>query len=305
MASSPKWFVIVNPTSGNGSGKRLWPKIQTELDAHSFEYDFVFTQHANHSSELVQNAVKQGFKNIICVGGDGTIHNIVNGLMLQPHCDSSEIAVGIIPIGTGNDWVRTYGISMDFRIAIETIKKGQTSSQDLGKIEIENEATKAVYFNNLAGIGFDAFVVSKVNKFKHLGAIAYLAGAVFGLFNFKNFDAEIHFDSSEREVHALMILIGLCKYSGGGMQLTKDVDPQDGLFDLSITNNFGKFDMIKNFTRLFNGKVTDSKKIETQHAKEVRVLVKNPALFIQADGELIGKGNFKVSMIPKAFTFYA
>ncbi|RZW53642.1 MAG: diacylglycerol kinase family lipid kinase [Flavobacteriaceae bacterium] len=305
MASKTKWLVIINPTSGNGSSKKKWPEIQRLLQVHEFDYDHVFTSYPNHSILLTQTAVNQGYTRIICVGGDGTIHNIVNGIMSQTASDISKVTLGVIPIGTGNDWVKTHGISKDISKAIETIKKGRTSIQDVGKIDLDVQGTGPIYFNNLAGIGFDAFVVKKVKAYKHLGAIAYFLGAIIGLFNFKIFKAWIRFNSEEREVNALMILIGLCQYSGGGMQLTESPDPSDGLFDLSITNNFGRFDVLRNMVNLFNGKVTSSQKIETVKTKEIEVKVDAPKPYIQADGELIGRGNFKVTIIPKALRFYS
>jgi YegS/Rv2252/BmrU family lipid kinase len=306
MAKVMKWFVIINPTSGNGSSKRKWPMIQSLLDSHDFDYSFAFTSRPKHSIDLVQNAVNQVFENIICIGGDGTIHNIVNGIMTQNVKATSKIILGVIPIGTGNDWVKTYGIPKDIEKAIQRIKQNTIKCQDIGKIEFLNIDADAVYFNNLAGVGFDGHVVSKVKKYKNLGATAYLAGAIIGLLEFRNFKAVIEVDTEEIKVNALMILIGLCTYSGGGMRLTKNADPEDGNFDITLTNNFGKFDVLKNIVRLFNGKVTSSKKVRTIKASLVKIHTsdKNRPL-IQADGELIGEGGIKVTLIPKAFTFYA
>ncbi len=247
MANSNRWFVIINPTSGNGSSRKKWPQIKTLLASYNFDFDFAFTEHENHSPELVQQAIENGFLNIICVGGDGTLHNIVNGIMNQTKVSSNKINIGVIPIGTGNDWVKTHNIPNDFEKAIQIIKNGNKKIQDLGKIEFLNKDRKPVYFNNLAGVGFDGFVVSKVHKYKHFGALAYLTGAVLGLFSFKNFNSNILVESKEIYSKTLMVLVGLCNYSGGGMQLTKEPNPFDGLFDISIAKNIGKFDIIKKF----------------------------------------------------------
>lgn len=305
MANSNRWFVIINPTSGNGSSKKKWPQIEALLKAYSFNYDFVFTEHENHSFELIQQALNIGFLNIICVGGDGTLHNIVNGILNQNKVVSNKVAIGMIPIGTGNDWVKTHNIPNDFEKAIQIIKNGTKKLQDLGKIEFLKESRKPVYFNNLAGVGFDGFIVSKVHKYKHFGALAYLTGAFLGLFSFKNFKSKTVAHSKEINSKTLMILVGLCKYSGGGMQLTKNANPFDGLFDVSIAKNIGKLDIIKNLTKLFNGKITNHKKVETLKSDAITITVNEDKLpFIQADGELIGKGNIKVSIVPKAFSFY-
>ncbi len=305
MANSKRWFVIINPTSGNGSSKKKWPKIESMLKTYEFDYKYAFTEHENHSSKLVLEAIENGFENLICVGGDGTLHNIVNGIMNQNKVNSNKINVGMIPIGTGNDWVKTHNIPNDFEKAIQIIKIGHKKLQDLGKIEFVSGDRKPVYFNNLAGVGFDGFVVSKVHKYKNFGALTYLAGAIIGLFSFKNFRTKIHIESNEINTKSLMVLVGLCQYSGGGMQLTKNPTPFDGLFDISIAKNIGKIDIIMNLGKLFNGKIVKHKKVETYKSDSISITIEDSELpFIQADGELIGKGNIKMSIIPKAFSFF-
>ena len=303
---SKQWFVIVNPTSGNGVAKRKWPKIECLLKQYQFNFNYAFTKYEKHSILLVQNAVKNQFKHIICVGGDGTLHNIVNGIMTQSYCPPSSINVGVIPIGTGNDWVKTYNIPNHIESAIKIISDGNLAIQDLGKIEFENNLKSSIYFNNLAGIGFDGYVVSKVSKYKHLGAVAYLLGALSGLFSFNNFKSKICINSEEISGKTLMILIGLCRYSGGGMQLTNSPNPFDGLFDISIAGNLNKMEIIKNLPKLFNGKITGYKKVKTLKSTSIKIELKDSKLpFIQADGELVGTGNFKASIVPKTFSFYS
>ncbi|PTM08035.1 MAG: hypothetical protein DA407_09095, partial [Bacteroidetes bacterium] len=169
-----------------------------------------------------------------------------------------------------------------------------------------NQDKKATYFNNLAGIGFDGFVVSKVGKYKFLGSLAYIIGAVVGLFSFKNFYTIISFNGKEIKTKSLMVLVGLCKYSGGGMQLTKNPNPDDGLFDVSIAKDLSKFDIVKNLFNLFNGNIVKHSKVENHKVNCLSIHINSEEHpFIQADGELLGKGNIKLSIIPKAFSFYS
>lgn len=296
-----RWFVIINPTSGNGKAKKLWPKIKQELDNQYFDYDFQITTHDKHSLEIIQNTISQGVKQIICVGGDGTIHNTINAIIIQNLVPTHDIKLGVIPIGTGNDWVKTHRIPLRYKKAITIIKKGQTEQQDIGEIQLQKSS---IFFNNLTGIGFDGYVVSKVHKYKHLGAIAYLYGTLKGLFAFKNFEVKVECNQEVKNTKALMVLIGLCQYSGGGMQLTKDPIINDGYFDISIAHNFKASDIIKNIIKLFNGNVTNSPKIESLKTSKVSITTKNKNLPIQADGELIGYGSFSVKIHPKALCFY-
>ena len=298
-----KWFVIINPTSGNGKSKKLWPVISHELSKNNIDFEFSFTKYEKHSTTLIQNALNKGFKKFISVGGDGTLHNIVNGILILKIKNISEIKIGVIPIGTGNDWIKTYGISTNYKKAIQTIKKENTIYQDIGKITLSTN-NKPYYFNNLAGIGFDGFVVNKVNKYKYLGFLAYLTGALVSLTKFKNNNLKINFNSTELKGKSLMFLFGICKYSGGGMQLTKDVKVRNGLFDISYIENIDLLTVITNIVNLFNGKITNHKAIKTFKSNkiEVEILSKHKA-YIQADGELIPTDHFKVSILPKAIQF--
>ena len=300
------WFVIINPTSGNGASKRKWPKIKRLLEISGFHFEYAFTQYSKHSIKLVQNAINKNIKNIICIGGDGTLHNIVNGIFSQSFISTSDVNVGVIPIGTGNDWIKTYGIPKDIKKAIHIIKSGYIAKQDIGKIQFLNTLKTIIYFNNLAGIGFDGYVVSKIEKIKYLGAFAYLYGATISLFKFKNFKSKTIINSKEIGGKNLMILIGLCRYSGGGMQLTHTPNPFDGLLDVTIAQDLNKLEIIKSLPKLFNGKITDHKKVKLFKTDCLSVeTFEKEKPFIQADGELIGTGNFKITIISKAFSFYA
>ena len=226
--------------------------------------------------------------------------------MIQNAVATNDICVGVIPIGTGNDWVKTHHISSQFKKAIQTIKNGTLKLQDVGKIDLRKQIKKPVYFINLSGVGFDGYVVSKVGKYKHFGALAYLIGAVLGLFSFKNFNVEVVTNSQTIKAKSLMVLVGLCKYSGGGMQLTDYKNPNNGLFDVSVAKDFSKWDIIKNMTKLFNGSIVKLKKVDTLKTNCITILSSNEINqpYIQADGELIGTGDIKVSIISKAFSFY-
>jgi len=298
-----KWFVIVNPTSGNGASKNKWPAIKKELQNQNFKIEVAFTAYERHSIKLVEIAFKKGFINFICVGGDGTLHNIVNGILRFNPTNISEIKIGVIPIGTGNDWVKTYNIPSNYKKAIDIIKTKKTIKQDIGKIIISS-TNETVYFNNLAGIGFDGYVVNNVHKYKNLGFLAYLVGALISLINYKKSFLEITFNKTILKGKCLMLLIGICNYAGGGMQLTKNSNSTDGLFDISYIKDLTLLTVLNNIRGLFNGKITNHKLINTYKTSTLKInVIDNNKSYIQADGELIGSGDFLVTILPKAINF--
>lgn len=297
------WFVIVNPASGNGAAKKKWLNIHNELILQKFDFDFQFTEYEKHSILIIQNAIKEGFKKFICVGGDGTLHHIVNGVLTSDCTDISKIKIGIIPIGTGNDWVKTYRIPKNYKKAIKVLKNERIIQQDIGKLTISS-TNKIIYFNNLAGIGFDGYVVKNIPKYKKLGSLAYLIGALVSLISFKKPDLEINFNNKKIKGKFLMLLIGICKFSGGGMQLTVNVNTTDGLFDISYIQKINLFTILVNVFGLFNGKITNHKLVHTEKTNRLVINVLNTnKSYIQADGELIGFGSFSVSLVPESINF--
>ena len=156
------------------------------------------------------------------------------------------------------------------------------------------------------GIGFDGYVVSKINRYKKLGAFAYLIGAMAGMLSFKNFDVRISINTEVIEIKSLMVLVGMCRYAGGGMRLTESPNPFDGLFDISIAGNLKTSDILRNLGHLFNGKIVNHKKVRTFKSKSIQIEVPNKGVYyLQADGELINGRSISVSLIPEKFSFYA
>lgn len=296
------WFIIINPTSGNGVSKKRWPKILKGLKSLNMTFEYQFSNYTKHEEKLIKQAIDKGFTKFICIGGDGTLHHMINGIMRQNTIATDRLMVAIIPMGTGNDWVKTYGISKDIKKALFTINQEQTVLQDIGRLELIN-SKENIYFNNLAGIGFDGFVIKNSLKFKQFGPLSYILAAVASFINYKKSVLTIYLNDLKISTKSLLTLVGICRYSGGGMQLTKDVKPNDGLFDISIAKNFSLTVMLINILKFFNGKITNHKEVDTYKTKQIKIISNDSNTFIQADGELIGQGGFSAQIIPNAIRF--
>ena len=298
---SKSWFIIANPIAGNGKFSKQWKEIQQVLNNKNIDYSFVFTQFSKHEIELVQNAIQQGFRNIISVGGDGTLHNIVNGVMMQRYVKSSDITIAVLPIGTGNDWIKTYNIPNNIKKAIDIISERKTILQDIGQIEIATG--KISYFNNVAGLGYDGYIAKKLQELKRLGSISYLIAGIYGFLFYKKSIFKIAMNQTIIETTCLMTMVSICKFSGGGMQFSKKGDPIDGLFDITIVKNITLLDLILNIKKLYNGKIVAHPKVATYKTNKIIVDPQNSKPFIQADGELIGTGTATFSLIEKGIHF--
>ena len=158
-----EWFVIVNPVSGRGRGGRDWPRIVEMLDQAGISYTFNFSPARYEAIDLAESVVRMGYRKIIAVGGDGTMHEVLNGLWRQKDVPLEQLTVGVIPVGTGNDWVRHVGIPHDYKKAIDIITKGRVYQQDIIRARYrtpQGESERVVA--NIAGIGLDAEVIKAV-----------------------------------------------------------------------------------------------------------------------------------------------
>lgn len=296
-----KYFISVNPNSGAGKSGRDWPSIELKLKEAGIDFDFaISTQHRENIDQVTQ-AIKDGYRKIIGVGGDGTLHHITNAIMTQNLIPTTAIEVGLISIGTGNDWVRHFGIPTNYDKAIAVIKKGNTDFQDIGELNYDDGNAKE-FFMNFVGIGYDAYVVEHTVELKKFGQSAYLYGLVQCLFKFEAEELRIEVDGKEvLNGDVYMMIAGLGKYAGGGMKLSKDAVINDGYFDLTIGKDLSKSEIIMMVHKLFNGNYVQHAKVETMRCKHIKVWAKKKDFVkAEADGELIGTGSFEISLHEKA-----
>lgn len=296
------WYVILNPTSGNGKGLKKIEILKRLFLKYDLPVKIKISEYSKHEKLLAQNAINNGFKKIISVGGDGTLHHIINGVMSQTKIINSAITIGVIPLGTGNDWVKTYDIPLNIEKAIQIIRQNKHIYQDVGKIRIL-KSDKCYYFNNIAGIGFDAYVVNKINKLKRLGSMAYLLGGIIGFMNYKESRLTITLDNNNnnKTSNIFMLNIGLCKYSGGGLRLTDYDNHKSGFFDVTIIESIKLLKILLNIKQLFNGNLRKFKEARFSNNKVISIKTMETHIpYIQADGELIGNGNTEISIVNKA-----
>lgn len=295
------WYTIFNPTSGGGLKQNKIDRILSCLKESKIPYEFSITQYPHHEEELVQTAIDQGYIKFICIGGDGTIHHMINGIMKQKQTDTKHIKLAVIPIGTGNDWIKNYNIPKDPKKAIQLIVKDKSTFQDIGKITMLNE-DKVAFFNNAAGIGFDAFVVKNLNLYRKWGSLAYLIAALSSFNSFKKHNISYSIDGIKMKSNIFLFSLGICKYSGAGMQLTDFKNHKNGYFDFTMIKQITFFSVIKQILKLYNGKINEVNESKCFHVQEFK-LHQNDSCYIQADGELISKGNAIFELLPNAIQF--
>ncbi len=296
-------MVIINPNAGNGKGKKDWDKISGLLKKADLSFNTEFTERKGHAINLTLNAISSGFRKIITVGGDGTLNEVVNGVFTNKSCPPSDITLASIPVGTGNDWGRMFGIPLDYEKAIKIISDNKTLLHDVGTITFLNGIEKNTrYFINIAGLGFESVVVRKTNIQKdkgHGGKLIYFYNLLTSLLSYKNTKAEIIIDGEIIHADVFSLNVGNGRYCGGGMRQTPRAIPTDGLLDVTIINGMGKFEIIRNLKILYNGRILQHPKIDGYKCKNINVSSET-AMYAEADGESLGQTPVEFGIIPEA-----
>jgi YegS/Rv2252/BmrU family lipid kinase len=298
-----EWFFIVNPNAGSRKCEKDWPEILKQTHKKGLDFDFKLTEYRLHATEIAQSAILRGYRKLVVVGGDGTLNEVVNGVLSQKTVSSVDICVGMITVGTGNDWGRMFQIPHDYKEAIDVLIKGDTFLQDGGIVTYQNShSTKERYFVNIAGIGFDAAVVEQTNHMKDGGSggtYAYLKSLVTSLIRYKPTRIKIEVDGRKIENDVFSMSVGICKYNGGGMMQLPDAVPNDGLFDITVINKISRGDVILSLPKLYNGKIGSHPKVSTYSGE--RVLVQSdPPIYLETDGESLGHTPLEFKIIPKS-----
>ena len=307
MAASHKWFVIVNPVAGNGRGLDDFPEISKLFREEGIDYEPLFTEHKYHATELTVSAVKQGFRHIIVIGGDGTLHEVVNGLFIQQEVDPKEILLAVIAVGTGNDWVRTVGIPERHRDAIRAIKDENRFLQDVGVVSYEEaHYRQSRYMANVAGAGLDALVVKRVSHLKQKRRFrrwSYTWALIRSYFGYKPTGVKVWVDG--RRVYnnlLLSIAVGICKYNGGGVQQLPEAVADDGLLDISLIRPIHFWHILFRFHYLFNGGIYRIRHVIRERGSRIRI-ESSPEMMVEVDGELLGNTPLEFSVLPRAISF--
>jgi len=304
IGTTDRWFAIVNPVAGNGKGLTDWPQISKLLRDHHIAFDFVFSEKKFHAIELSVEAISKGYRKIIVVGGDGTIHEVVNGIMIQQDVPSTDVLLAVIAVGTGNDWIRMFGIARKYTDAIRAIVDGHSFLQDIARVSYyKSNFQQQRYMANVAGLGFDASVNKYYNRLKDegkRGGWIYKWGMFKTILGYKTTRMKVTIDDQEVADQAIFSsTIGIGKYNGGGMIQMPNAVADDGLLDVTLIRKMSKLRVVSKFTALYNGKIYRIPKVSHHRGRKITV-ESFPESAIEVDGEALGYSPFEFEVIDRA-----
>jgi lipid kinase, YegS/Rv2252/BmrU family len=304
MEKQIAWMVIVNPKAGRGHGLTDWPQISNQMNRAGIVFTCVFTEHKYHAVELTVKALRDGYRRLVAVGGDGTVHEVVNGIFMQKDVPITDVSLSVIPAGTGNDWVRMFGIPATYNEAVQAMVEYRTVLQDVGEISfVETRVPQLRYMANVAGLGFDAFVNRKYNALKDEGRRSkwlYLTSTFKVLLRYRStrfkvmVDDKLFFDGK-----VFSATVGIGKYNGGGMIQMPQARMDDGLLDLTLIRKASKYWVVRHFKHLFDGKIYDYSKVKHCQGRTIRIESWPPGP-IEIDGEALGYAPFNFKIVPQS-----
>jgi len=306
-----KVHVIVNPYSARGKTGQKWEGIKSIIKHYFSEFKYVFTEKPNQATEITREILSEGFDLIIGIGGDGTLNEIMNGFLIGDgkRTVNDEASLGIIPSGTGSDFIRFLKIPRDFKKSIELIKNSKKNKFDVGKITFSGNENENLhkYFINIADFGLGADVVKNLSHVPESkrGPLSYYTGMLSVIKNFRSKNVEIVIDGKKKiEGKYLIGAIANGGIFGGGMIIAPDAKVDDGYFDIILVKEMKKFEIIRNTPHLYRGTIMNNRKVEFFRAKKIEVFSKED-VNLEFDGETGEKIPAKFEIVERALNFRA
>ena len=272
--------LIANPAAGRGRVAQCLEDIQAALRSLAVETDLVRTQAPGQAVELAARAKQEGYERVIAVGGDGTVHEVIGGLVAAAG-DGVAGTLGIVPMGTGNDFVKALDVPKDWRAACARIAQGKTRRIDVGRVN-------GTVFNNNVGIGFDAQVGIEAQKIKRLrGPAVYMAAlARTMLLSYRTPPVTIQLDGATSQQRITLLTVGNGRCSGGSFWLPPDALLDDGLFDVCIARAMSKPQILALVPDVMKGTHVNKPAVRMARAAHITIQSEQP-LPVHADGEIL------------------
>jgi diacylglycerol kinase (ATP) len=300
MPSPSDWFVVVNPASGGGRAGRRWPKLARELRTAGVAFESVVTGHPGHAVSLVKDAVDQGFRRLLAVGGDGILHEVLNGALGQQRVRASDLLLGAAPLGSGNDWARTHGIPSRAAETARCVAAGRCRPHDLGRLdfpEVSGEG-RSCHFINVAGAGLDAYVLERLPAGvpRRLG---YIVGVLRSLATYVPPEFTVEVDGQASRGRLYLVLLSMTPYCGGGMHVAPAARTDDGLLDVIRVEPLQLPRELSKLRRIYDGRLPEERFAKYALGQVVRIDA-TPAVAVQADGQIVGRTPVVATLLPRA-----
>ena len=274
--------VILNPMADMGNAWKVANDLRPILNEYG-NADWSGTVYPTHATELARQAGEQGYDMIIAMGGDGTVHEVVNGIMQLS--ENQRPILGIVPVGSGNDFAHAIGIPMRSDHALDHALKGEPSTIDLGLMTTENGRQE--YFDNTLGIGFDTIVTIRAHKLRLLRGFSMYLTAVMQTIFMNNDPVKMQIEADDKKWEQSNLMLTLCNgpREGGGFLVAPDAKVDDGLFHYAMIVNVSRLMMLRIVPEVMKGTHGKFKEVTLGSCRKMSLTADLP-MYIHADGEI-------------------
>lgn len=284
--------LVVNPSAGHGRGRRLLEPVAARLAAAGLAVEARTSNDFHHCLRLCREAVAAGDDALVVVGGDGMVHAGLNA------CARTDVPLGIIPAGTGNDFARSVGVPHRWQAAADAIIAGEARKIDLMAAEGDLDEGPSAYIGSALSTGFDEKVAARAASLPlHLAAPSYAFAVFAELRRFGPLRYRLTQDGVTRELDAILVVVANAGIIGGGIRIAPDVDLDDGLLDVTVVHPVGRATLFRLFPRLYTGTFVRHPAIE--RFRTPRITVDGPDLRGSADGEPFGRVPITCTAVPR------
>jgi diacylglycerol kinase (ATP) len=297
-------WLVVNPASGHGRGEKCFRALEPRLVKEIPGLEIRISEFPGQAVEIGREAAAQGVPRILCLGGDGTPYEIVNGLYSGGK-PAGLREIGLIPAGTGNSFLRDFGIESADQ-ALDGILAGARREVDLVEFEYaERGKRERRYSLNIIGVGLIADILKLTNeRLKIFGSFGYSLAVLLRLVKGMRNRIDLEADGRSWAIRNSALVVSNSKFTGGKMKIAPTADPSDGRADLVVFREVNRREIIAIFRGVFAGTHLHHPKVETTQASEIEI-VGTPPLRIMADGELLGQTPLRLKVLPKELTILA
>ena len=296
-----KFLAIVNPAAGGGRSAKLAGAQLSRLKAKGLRVDAIASMAPGHAVQLAREAYEQGYRRFLAVGGDGTAHEIINGIFSREG-KTDRIELGFLPLGTGNSFLRDF-TDKSAESSIEALFAGRKRRVDVLRLR---HAAGTIYSLNLLSVGFTADVGALANRrFKSLGHLGYLLGVFVRVLQLKRraFKLRCDDETSWDERRCLFLTFNNSKYTGGTMLIAPNADPSSGFIEFVRWGPIGRLGLLKMLPRLYDGTHTKHPLSETRRVKKVEFALDAP-VDVMIDGEIVTVTALTIDILPGAMDVY-
>ncbi|MBI4237431.1 MAG: diacylglycerol kinase family lipid kinase [Deltaproteobacteria bacterium] len=310
MAPAPKTFVVVNPRSGGSRGRHLWPRLADQLHRTLGPFDFEFTNAGGAGTILATQAIAQGYRRLIAVGGDGTVNEVLNGVMTEDgQILHPDVTLAAIPTGSGTDYWRSLGLPEEPFAALKYLNRARLRHYDIGRVALHTHDGHALvrYFCNVADVGLGGDVVDRAKKLPSWGqgTINYCVGAIGAFWQWGAPDITLAIDDEpETRQPITTVIVAIGQYCGGGMHVAPRAKLDDGRFDLVVVGALSRWCLLELLPKLYTGKLDRQEQIGVRTAHTLTLHSSHPVR-ITLDGEIAGQLPAQFQLLPRVLPILA